>query len=62
MAQKADKLKVTLRKRPSTERQRITLKGMGLGKIDSSRVLADTPATRGMIGKVSHLVVVEKAG
>jgi large subunit ribosomal protein L30 len=36
--------------------QRETLKGLGLGKPRSSKVLQDTPSIRGMIRKVSHLV------
>ncbi len=36
--------------------QRITLIGLGLNKIGRSRDLPDTPATRGMIRKVHHLV------
>jgi len=36
-----------------------TLKGLGLNKIGRSRVLEDTPAIRGMINKVAHLVVAE---
>lgn len=55
-------IKITLKKRPSSKRQKETLKGMGLGRIDSSKELQDTCATRGMIEKVSHLVVIEKAG
>ena len=39
--------------------QRDTLKGLGLNKLHRSRVLEDTPAVRGMINKVSHLVRVE---
>jgi large subunit ribosomal protein L30 len=39
--------------------QRQTLKGLGLNKINRTRVLEDTPAVRGMINKVSHLVSVE---
>ena len=39
--------------------QRATLIGLGLNKIDRTRELEDTPAVRGMIGKVSHLVRVE---
>lgn len=39
--------------------QRATLKGLGLGKPHSSRVLEDTPAVRGMIRRVKHLVKVE---
>jgi len=61
MAEK-NRIKITLRKRPSSKKQRLTLTGMGLGKLDSSSVIEDTPATRGMVGKVSHLVEVEKAG
>ncbi len=38
--------------------QRETLIGLGLNKLHRSRVLADTPATRGMIRKVAHLVAV----
>jgi large subunit ribosomal protein L30 len=41
--------------------QRATLVGLGLDKMHRSRVLEDTPAVRGMIAKVSHLVVVEPA-
>ena len=39
--------------------QRATLIGLGLNKINRTRELEDTPAVRGMIGKVSHLVRVE---
>lgn len=44
------------------KRQGQTLKGLGLGKINRSRELEDTPAVRGMIDKVKHLVRVEEAG
>jgi len=36
--------------------QRATLKGLGLNKLHRQRVLEDTPAVRGMINKVNHLV------
>ena len=36
--------------------QRTTLIGLGLNKIGRTRDLPDTPATRGMIRKVHHLV------
>ena len=36
--------------------QRETLVGLGLNKIGRVAELADTPATRGMIRKVAHLV------
>jgi large subunit ribosomal protein L30 len=41
--------------------QRATLIGLGLNKMNRTRTLPDTPAVRGMIRKVSHLVrVVEE--
>jgi len=36
--------------------QRATLIGLGLNKMHKVRNLEDTPSTRGMINKVSHLV------
>jgi large subunit ribosomal protein L30 len=42
--------------------QQATLKGLGLNKLHRSRELEDTPAVRGMIAKVHHLVRVETAG
>ena len=42
--------------------QRATLIGLGLNKMRRRRTLEDTPAVRGMIAKVSHLVrVVDEA-
>ncbi len=42
-------------------RQRQTLIGLGLNKKNRRRTLEDTPAVRGMIAKVSHLIrVVEE--
>ena len=38
-----------------------TLKGLGLNKINRTRTLEDTPAVRGMIAKVAHLVEVVDA-
>ena len=38
--------------------QRATLVGLGLNKIGRVRELPDTPATRGMIHKVQHMVKV----
>jgi large subunit ribosomal protein L30 len=43
-----------------TKDQRATLVGLGLGRMHRSRVLEDTPAVRGMIAKVSHMVRVEE--
>jgi large subunit ribosomal protein L30 len=42
--------------------QRDTLKGLGLNRIGRVSELKDTPAVRGMIAKVSHMVRVENEG
>jgi len=42
------------------ERQLATLKGLGLNKMRRTRVLEDTPAVRGMIACVKHLIRVEE--
>ena len=39
--------------------QRATLVGLGLNKMNRSRVLPDTPSIRGMIERVRHLIKVE---
>lgn len=44
--------------RGQTDRQIATIKGLGLRGRHSTRVLEDTPAVRGMINKVQHLVAV----
>ncbi len=36
--------------------QRRTLIGLGLNKMHKTRVLEDTPAIRGMVNKIPHLV------
>jgi large subunit ribosomal protein L30 len=40
--------------------QAATLIGLGLNKLHRVSTLQDTPAVRGMIAKVAHLVRVEK--
>ncbi|MBU6194410.1 MAG: 50S ribosomal protein L30 [Betaproteobacteria bacterium] len=40
------------------ESHRATVRGLGLRKLGSTRVLEDTPAVRGMITKVAYLVQV----
>jgi large subunit ribosomal protein L30 len=35
---------------------RATVRGLGLGKVNSVRELEDTPSVRGMINKVDYLV------
>jgi large subunit ribosomal protein L30 len=56
------KLKITLVKsyigRPQKQRQ--VLRGMGLGKLNRTVLLKDTPEIRGMVSKVSHLVFMEE--
>jgi large subunit ribosomal protein L30 len=58
----AEKKTVTVRQIKSANRkpaiQTATLKGLGLGKIRRTRMLEDTPAVRGMIRAVAHLVEV----
>ena len=42
--------------------QEATLKGLGLNKRHRQRTLEDTPAVRGMIAKVHHLLRVVEEG
>jgi len=45
------------------EKQRQTLIGLGLNKMHRTRELEDTPAIRGMVAKIPHLVeIVEERG
>lgn len=41
-------------RRPAKQRQ--TLIGLGLNKMHKTRELEDTPAIRGMVNKISHMV------
>ena len=56
------KLKITLTRsligRP--ENQRVTVKALGLRKLNSSVEQEDTAVIRGMVHKVEHLVTVEE--
>jgi len=54
------KVTITLRKSPIgfNRNQAVVVQGMGLRRIGHSVELPDTPATRGMILKVRHLVEV----
>jgi large subunit ribosomal protein L30 len=58
----ADKKTLTVRLVKSVagtrEDHRATVRGLGLRRLGSTRVLEDTPAVRGMINKVSYLVQV----
>jgi large subunit ribosomal protein L30 len=55
------RVKITLYKSAigSPPRQREILRGLGLGRVNSSVVRPDDPAIRGMVAKVTHLVKVE---
>ena len=47
----------------SPDVQRQTLIGLGLNKMHKTRELEDTPAVRGMVNKIPHLVkIVEERG
>ena len=48
-------------RRPLKQRQ--TLIGLGLNKMHKTRELEDTPAVRGMVNKISHMVeIIEERG
>jgi large subunit ribosomal protein L30 len=55
------RVKVRLVKSPIgfDKKQKQVVEGLGLRRLNYTVELADTPATRGMIHKVRHLVVVE---
>lgn len=59
-----EKIKITQIRSPIGRRgdQRETLIGLGLNKMHRSRELENTPAVRGMIAKVRHLIRVEEIG
>ena len=60
MAQK--QLKVTLVRSTIGTKQshRDTVRGLGLRRVNSTKVLGDTPEVRGMIRKVDYLVSVSE--
>lgn len=55
-------LKVTLKRglSGSTDRQRQSVRGLGLRRRHHSVVVEDTPSIRGMVNKVIHLIDVEE--
>jgi large subunit ribosomal protein L30 len=55
------KIKITLVKSPidRPERQKLTLKALGLGKLNSTKEVEATPQVLGMVRTVNHLVSVE---
>lgn len=52
------KLKLTLSRSTigSTDRQKATVRGLGLRGLNSTKTLDNTPAIRGMVKRVLHLV------
>ncbi|HLH81051.1 MAG TPA: 50S ribosomal protein L30 [Chthonomonas sp.] len=58
---KSSKLRITLRRSPIgyEKSQGLTLRALGLRHLHQTVEKADTPAIRGMINKVVHLVTVE---
>ena len=65
MAKKATKgksIRITLVRSPIgySERQKRTVRALGLRRINQTVEQADTPEIRGMITKVNHLVTVEE--
>jgi large subunit ribosomal protein L30 len=58
----AGKINVTLKKSMigKPEKQRRVLRGLGLKKLNKTVQLEDTPAIRGMVQKVLHMVEAEE--
>jgi large subunit ribosomal protein L30 len=58
------RLRITWRKSSIgySRRQKRTIRALGLRRLGDVVEQADTPAIRGMVDKVSHLVHVEKIG
>lgn len=59
---KSKKIRVTLVRSPIgySQRQKRTVKALGLHKLHQTVEQVDTPAVRGMIASVPHLVEVEE--
>ena len=59
---KANKLRITLVKSPIgySQRQKGTVRALGLRRMNQLVVQEDNPVIRGMINKVSHLVEVQE--
>jgi len=59
---KTKKLRITLVRSPIgySQRQKGTVRALGLRRLNQSVVQADNPVIRGMVFKVNHLVEVEE--
>lgn len=53
------KIKLVKSHSSASERQLATIRGLGIWKFGSEKLLKDTPAIRGMLNKVRHLVAFE---
>lgn len=53
------KVKLTKSSAGASAKQVATVRGLGLNKFGSERLLKDTPLVRGMIDRVRHLVTME---
>ena len=58
----AGTIRITLTKSPigSKQKHRATLRGLGLRRLNHSVEREDTPAVRGMVRSVAHLVQIEE--
>jgi large subunit ribosomal protein L30 len=61
MADKMLKIKLVRSPIGSTRRHKATIRALGLRHIRQTVELADSPALRGMLAKVAHLVEVEES-
>lgn len=61
-SEKIKKLRITLKRSPIdyNQKQKITVRTLGLRRMHQTVEHRDTPQIRGMIAKVSHLVEVEE--
>lgn len=59
----ASRLRIKLVRSPigATERQRATVRALGLRRLHQVVEQADSPVTRGMVQKVAHLVTILEA-
>jgi len=62
MTLKMAKIKITQVKSgiDRSERQKLTLKALGLNKMNATREVEATPQILGMVKKVNHLVTIEE--
>jgi large subunit ribosomal protein L30 len=63
MAEASSRLRIKLVRSPigGTERQRATVRALGLRRLHQVVEQADSPVTRGMVQKVAHLVTILEA-